>query len=200
MKLLRFAQILNIYKGCQIGQFLVLGYSDVFPIEYPGTRTTDMEEYFLQITDLCLLVFRQDKHKNDCELTDPSTLNSIEQKEEIKPMIIEQKKDDLNAEEDDSELETAATLSFGGGNTTSLTPEINKSNSRTSEVDGHKPEAIASQLPYDANSNFGKCSLLTLDLNEKSLRGYVGAVLPQCYTFSFQTYATIYVVKANQKP
>ncbi|XP_052704483.1 uncharacterized protein LOC128180414 isoform X2 [Crassostrea angulata] len=113
---------------------------------------------------------RQDKHKNDCELTDPSTLNSIEQKEEIKPMIIEQKKDDLNAEEDDSESETAATLSFGGGNTTSLTPEINKSNSRTSEVDGHKPEAIASQLPYDANSNFGKCSLLTLDLNEKSLR------------------------------
>lgn len=24
--------------GCQNGQFLVLGYSDVFPIEYPGTR------------------------------------------------------------------------------------------------------------------------------------------------------------------
>lgn len=114
---------------------------------------------------------RQDKHKNDCVLTEPSTLNStIEQKEEIKPMIIEQKKDNLNAEEDDSEIETAATLSFGGGNTTSLTPEINKSNSRTSEVDGHKPEAIASQLPYEANSNFGERSLLTVDLNEKSLR------------------------------
>lgn len=113
-------------------------------------------------------------------LTEPSTLNStIEQKEEIKPMIIEQKKDNLNAEEDDSEIETAATLSFGGGNTTSLTPEINKSNSRTFEVDGHtdKPEAIASQLPYEANSNFGERSLLTVDLNEKSLRGMVYACI-----------------------
>lgn len=59
-------------------------------------------------------------------------------------MIIEQKKDNLNAEEDNSKLETAATLLSGGGNTASLTQEINKSNSRTSEVDGQKPEAIAS--------------------------------------------------------
>lgn len=110
-------------------------------------------------------------------LTESSTLNSIEQKEEIKPIIIEQMKDNLNAEEDDSELETAATSSFGGGNTTSLTPEINKSNSRASEVDGHKPEAIASQLPYEADSNFGECSLSALDLNEKSLRGMIYACI-----------------------
>lgn len=89
-------------------------------------------------------------------------------------MIIEQKKGNSNAEEDHSKLETAAALLATGGDTTSekpvsQTPETNNSNSRTSEVDGPKPEAIPSQLPDEANLDSGASLLLTLDSNEKSI-------------------------------
>lgn len=110
------------------------------------------------------------------------------------------------AKEDNSGLERTAALSAKEGSSNSdkpasqLTPETNNPNSRTSEVNDPKPEAIASQTPKAANSNSGasevdgpepkaiashlkatlnsgvsQTSTATANLNEKSVTGMVFA-------------------------
>lgn len=84
----------------------------------------------------------------------------------INPILGGHEKDNLNsvpgpAKEDNLELEVYAPSSAKEGASNSdkpasqLTPETNNPNSRTSEVNGPKPEAIASQTSEAANSNFG---------------------------------------------
>lgn len=124
-------------------------------------------------------------------LTEPSTLNSIEQNEETKPMITEDnEKDNLNAEtavaqaseEDNSKLEMSAAVLAEGGNSISEKPashtlDTNNSNSGISEVDGPKPEAIVLQTPNEAILNSGASLLPTPDLNGKSVTGKVYACI-----------------------